>query len=177
MPHKRNPERAEQIVVMARLASGQATAALAALIGDHERDSRALRIEWACVPDIAHYCLAACTMMLESVTGLVVHHDRMRANAEAAADKIMSERLMLALGRQIGKQRAHEAVYSLTQQAQQEGRPVRTVILEHPQFTGRFTATELADIFEPAGYLGSSATLTARTVAEARKTLGSVDSL
>ncbi|MEU1850928.1 adenylosuccinate lyase family protein [Streptomyces sp. NPDC019990] len=177
MPHKRNPERAEQVVVMARLASGQATAALAALIGDHERDSRALRIEWACVPDIAHYCLAACEMMLESVTGLVVHTDRMRANAEAAADKIMSERLMLALGKHIGKQRAHEAVYDLTQRAQQEGRPVRTVIQEHPQFRGRFTLAELADIFDPAGYLGSSAVLTARTVAEARKALGTLDSL
>ncbi|MFF2627767.1 adenylosuccinate lyase family protein [Kitasatospora griseola] len=175
MPHKRNPERAEQIVVMARLASGQAAAALAALIGDHERDSRALRIEWAVVPDIAHYCLAACTMMLESVTGLIVHTDRMRANAEAVADKIMSERLMLALGRQIGKQRAHEAVYDLTQQAQQEGRPVRTLLAEHPRISGLFSAAELAEIFNPDGYLGSSATLAARVVAEAHKSLGSLD--
>jgi adenylosuccinate lyase len=177
MPHKRNPERCEQIVVMARLASGQVGAALAALIGDHERDSRALRIEWACVPDIAHYTLAACDMMLESVTGLVVHTERMRENTESVADKIMSERLMLALGQQIGKQRAHEAVYDLTQRAQQEGRPVRALIHEHPQICDRLSAEKLAEIFDPAGYLGDRTGGEGARGAEARKALASADSL
>ncbi|MGC0380150.1 class-II fumarase/aspartase family protein [Streptomyces sp. SAI-129] len=171
MPHKRNPERLEQVVVMARLANAQAGAALSAMIGDHERDARALRIEWACIPDIAHYCLAACGMMTESVTGLLVHTDRMRHNTEAAADKIMSERLMLTLGKHIGKQRAHELVYELTQRAQQEGRLVRTLVEAYPQISGKLGPDELEEIFDASSYLGSSSVLTGRAVAEARKSL------
>lgn len=31
----------------------------ALMIGDHERDSRSLRLEWAFVPDVAHYAMGA----------------------------------------------------------------------------------------------------------------------
>jgi adenylosuccinate lyase len=169
MPHKRNPERCEQVVVMARLAAAQVGTALAGMIGDHERDARALRVEWVCVPDVAHYCLAACEMVTESVSGLTVHTDRLRRNVEAVADRVMSERLMLALGHSVGKQRAHELVYELTQQAQQQHLPVREVIGEHDEVD--LSPAALDEIFDPTEYLGSSATLTMRTVTEAHKHL------
>jgi adenylosuccinate lyase len=168
MPHKRNPERCEQVVVMARLAAAQVGSALAGMIGDHERDARALRVEWACVPDVAHYCLAACQMVRESVDGLIVHTDRLRRNVDVVADKVMSERLMLALGDRFGKQRAHEVVYDLTQQAQQRHVSVKEVIGEHDEIVAALGSAELDRIFEPSGYLGTSAELTMRTVTEAR---------
>ncbi|MFD4033602.1 adenylosuccinate lyase family protein [Streptomyces sp. NPDC058637] len=177
MPHKRNPERLEQVVVMARLTGAQASASFAALIGDHERDARALRIEWSCVPDVSHYCLAACDMMLESATGLQVHVDRLRDNTEVAADRVMSERLMLSLGRQMGKQRAHELVYDITQQAQTQSRPVREVLEEHTQAASMLTSAELDEIFDASGYMGSSAVLTLRAVADARKRLAVMDTV
>jgi adenylosuccinate lyase len=172
MPHKRNPERCEQVVVMARLAAAQVGPALAGMIGDHERDARALRVEWVCVPDVAHYCLAACEMVWESVTGLIVHTDRLRHNVDAVADRVMSERLMLALGRRVGKQRAHELVYELTQQAQELDVSVRGLIRERGEVTADLSPAALETIFDPSGYLGSSAVLTMRTVAEAHKRLG-----
>jgi adenylosuccinate lyase len=171
MPHKRNPERCEQVVVMARLAAAQVGTALAGMIGDHERDARALRVEWVCVPDVAHYCLAACEMVTECVTGLIVHTDRLRRNVEAVADRVMSERLMLALGRRVGKQHAHELVYELTQEAQQRNIPVRALIGEYQEVTAGLSPAELDAIFDPDAYLGSSATLTMRTVTEAHKRL------
>ncbi|WP_117208709.1 class-II fumarase/aspartase family protein [Allorhizocola rhizosphaerae] len=172
MPHKRNPERCEQVVVMARLAAAQVGLALAGMIGDHERDSRALRIEWACVPDVAHYCLAACTMMLESVSGLIVHRDRLSQNVAAVADQVMSERLMLALGEGVGKQRAHEIVYGLTQQSIEDGVSIHELIGRHEEVRSQLTKAQLDNVFDPVGYLGSSTTLTARAVARARERLG-----
>ncbi|MFL6139525.1 MAG: adenylosuccinate lyase family protein [Frankiaceae bacterium] len=172
MPHKRNPERCEQVVVMARLTAAQVGAALAAMIGDHERDSRSLRIEWACVPDTAHYCLAACEMVLESVTGLTVHTERLRRNVEVVTDQVMSERLMMVLGEQLGKQRAHEIVYELTQEAYQRGVPVRQLLAQRAELDGSLSPAALEAVFDPTSYLGSSAVLTARVVSESRKRLG-----
>lgn len=169
MPHKRNPERCEQVVVMARLAAAQVGAALAAMIGDHERDSRALRIEWAVVPDISHYTLAACQMVLESVSGLSVHPDRTRRNVEAFADKVASEKLMLTLGERIGKQQAHEVVYALSQEAIDRGVSVEDLFRDRPELMSLIDSDALGHIFQPATYVGSSAELTLRTVAEARK--------
>lgn len=171
MPHKRNPERCEQVVVMARLAAAQAGAALTAMIGDHERDSRSLRIEWACVPDVSHYTLAACEMMMESVSGLTVHSERLKSNVEGVAEQVASEKLMLVLGESVGKQHAHEAVYQLMQDARQRKLPVRDIISEFTDITAHIDADALAQILEPSAYLGSSAALTLRTVAEARKRL------
>ncbi|WP_018348301.1 class-II fumarase/aspartase family protein [Longispora albida] len=180
MPHKRNPERCEQVVVMARLAAAAAGATLAAMIGDHERDARALRIEWAAVPDVSHYSLAACQMVLESVTGLIVHTGRLARNVEVMTGNVMSERLMLALGRTAGKQHAHEYVYDLTQQAADRGIEVRELAAELTRaadtelgiLLARLSREELDEIFDPATYLGSSSVLTMRVVAEARKRIG-----
>jgi adenylosuccinate lyase len=170
MPHKRNPERCEQVVVMARLTAAQAGLALAAMVGDHERDSRSLRIEWACVPDVAHFCLAAAAMVLEIVGGLRIQTERLHGNVEAVADQIMSERLMLAFGERVGKQRAHEIVYDLTQRAIETGRRTRDLIQDEPE-AKLLDPCELEEIFNPATYLGSSAELTTRVVVAARRRL------
>ncbi|MFE6612072.1 adenylosuccinate lyase family protein [Amycolatopsis sp. NPDC057786] len=168
MPHKRNPERCEQIVVLARLAAAQSGLALTAMVGDHERDARSLRLEWACVPDVSHYCLAAVEIATEVVTGLIVHPDRLGANVETVTGQVMSERLMFALGDHIGKQQAHEYVYKLTQRAQTDGIPVRKLAAEDPAITERFTDAEQERLFEPASYLGESPELTMRVVERAR---------
>ncbi|GIH02072.1 adenylosuccinate lyase [Rhizocola hellebori] len=171
MPHKRNPERCEQVVVMARLAAAQVGLALTGMIGDHERDSRALRIEWACVPDVAHYCLSACAMVKESVATLIVHPERLAENVAAVTNQVMSERLMLTLGEGVGKQRAHEIVYDMTQQSIEEGVDIHEIIDHNEEVKDQLDDEELATVFNPLTYLGSSAELTTRTVAEARKRL------
>ncbi len=171
MPHKRNPERAEQVVVMAKLAAAQAGIALTSMIGDHERDSRALRVEWACVPDVSHYCLAACEIMRELVTGLSVQPDRLWENVREVADEISSERLMLALGQHLGKQTAHERVYELSQAAHDCGRSIRDLLGECDDLRGLLSSEDLDTVFDPVGYLGESAVLTRRTVAATRSWL------
>jgi adenylosuccinate lyase len=172
MPHKRNPERCEQVVVMARLAAAQAGLALAGMIGDHERDARALRIEWCCLPDVAHYCLCATTILRDIVSSLIVHPDRISNNVTDVADHVMSERLMLALAEHIGKQDAHKIVYELIQRARDQRLPVRELAARCKGITDHLPASAQEGIFEPTNYLGASTELTVRTVAEARKWIG-----
>ncbi|MDH2428036.1 adenylosuccinate lyase family protein [Sphaerisporangium sp. TRM90804] len=168
MPHKRNPEACEQAVVMARLAAATVNVGLAAMSGDHERDSRSLRLEWACVPDVAHYTLSSCEIVLSIVSGLTVHTDRLMENTQVVAAEIASERLMLALGQHLGKQTAHEQVYELSQQARSSGAPLEQLVRENDNIR-LLDALELDRIFDPPSYLGKSAALTRRTVAEARE--------
>lgn len=170
MPHKRNPEACQQLVVLARLAAASVNAGLAAQIGDHERDSRALRLEWACVPDVSHYTLAASEILASVVSGLAVHPERIEENVAGVAGQVVTERLMLAMGRHIGKQTAHEQVYELSQRARSTGVPLRELVERH-EVGALLGAEELTEIFEPAGYLGQSVALTRRSVTEARKWL------
>jgi len=172
MPHKRNPERCEQVVVTARMAAAQAQLAMTALAGDHERDSRSLRLEWACVADVSHYTLASAQIFGEIISGLEVHPDRLWANVSAVADRIASESLMFALAQRHGKQTAHEMVYRLTQTAQEKRVSVLEFVREQGEADLSLDAATLDDIFDPCRYLGASAKLTRQVVDEARAVLG-----
>jgi adenylosuccinate lyase len=167
MPHKRNPEACEQAVVMARLAAAQVTNALACMGGDGERDSRSLRIEWACVPDVTHFTLSGCEIAIHIVGDLVVHGDRLRANVGRVAEQVATENLMLELGRHIGKQSAHERVYELSQKARQTGESLRDLLLRD-ELASTSLGDKLDQIFDPSGYLGQSVALTQRVVDRAR---------
>ena len=170
MPHKRNPEACEQAVVMARLTAGLMPAAMFAMAGDNERDSRSLRTEWVCVPDVSHYTLAAAEIVRSVLDGLVVHADRMRANADAVSEQLATEGLMLALGRHVGKQTAHEHVYELSQASRQDGVPLRELIRTH-EAGELLDDAELERIFDPGAYLGQSGALTRQVVARAQEWL------
>jgi adenylosuccinate lyase len=170
MPHKRNPEACEQAVVMARLTAGLVPTALAAMSGDNERDSRSLRLEWAVLPEAAHYTLSGCEIVRTILNGLIVHTHRMAENVQVVADQVATEGLMLAIGQRIGKQSAHEMVYELSQAARQDGVSLRDLVREHEAGT-LVSDAELARIFDPAQYLGQSGPLTQRAVRQARSWL------
>lgn len=170
MPHKRNPEACEQAVVLARLSAGLVPAALAAMSGDNERDSRSLRLEWAVLPEAGHYALAGCEIVRTILAGLIVHPDRMAENVQVVADQVATEGLMLAIGRRIGKQSAHEMVYELSQAARRDGSSLRDLVRAHSA-GAVLSEAELARIFDPAQYLGQSSPLTQRALQRARSWL------
>lgn len=164
MPHKRNPEDAEQIVVMARLSRANAALGLEGMIQEHERDSRGLRLEWAAVADASHYTLASLLLLRRLVSGLKVHGDRMAEHAVAASEDICSEALMLALGKCVGKQTAHGLVYEISQDAQDRCLSLREAILSRAETAAHLSPEEVAAIFDPARHLGSAGALVDQTV-------------
>ena len=56
----------------------------------------------------------------------------MRENLDLSGGLIMAEALMLELGKQIGRQRAHDVVYEAAQAAFTGGRPFRELLAEDP---------------------------------------------
>ncbi len=171
MPHKRNPEECEQLVVLARLSRAAAGLALEGMIQEHERDSRGLRLEWAAVADVSHHTLAALCILRRLLDGLEVHEDLMAERARQAADSICSEALMLALARHMGKQSAHHLVYEVSQGAQDRGLPLREALRQRPEVTEALGDGAIDDIFDPSRYLGSSGAMVDRVVAEAERWL------
>ncbi|MDP9019211.1 MAG: adenylosuccinate lyase family protein [Actinomycetota bacterium] len=171
MPHKRNPETCEQVVVLARLVKGCAALGLDGMVQEHERDSRGLRLEWVAVADASHHTLAALAILGPLLAGLEVHEAHMASEAHEAAEQICSEALMLALGRRFGKQRAHALVYEVSQRAQGEGRSLREVLERRPDLTHQLDAGELDSIFDPRRYLGSAGELVDQVTACARRWL------
>lgn len=167
MPHKRNPEAAEQVVMLARLVRANSILGFDGMLQEHERDSRGLRLEWVAVADASHHTLAALAILGPLLAGLEVNSARMAEQAQEAAEQICSESLMLALGRSLGKQRAHAFVYELSQQAQDEGWSLRQAIEQRDDVTANLDPGEMGRIFDPANYVGSASELVDQVVADA----------
>jgi len=170
MPHKRNPEACEMGVAMSRLAAGTASTAMLTMSGDHERDSRSLRMEWAVVPEASHYTLSATEIVRTIVERLNVKVERALENVKDVTGQVVTERLMLALGEHVGKQTAHEEVYELSQASRSTGTPLET-LLRDSEMARYLSEDELSAVFDVTSYLGQSVAITQQTVARARQWL------
>jgi 3-carboxy-cis,cis-muconate cycloisomerase len=107
--------------------------------------------------------------MLALFTGLQVYPERMRRNLDLSGGLIMAEALMLDLGKQIGRQRAHDAVYDAAQAAVVEGRPFRDLLGEDPQVSARLTPGQVETLLDPARYTGLCREFAERGAARARE--------
>jgi adenylosuccinate lyase len=111
MPHKRNPVVCERVAGLARVARGNAMAALENVSLWHERDISHSSVERIIFPDtflLVDYQLWLMTGVIE---GLVVYPERMKANLERTGGLVFSQRVLLALTeRGMRRQEAYAAV-------------------------------------------------------------------
>src|SRR5581483_6454358 len=80
MPHKRNPERSEHLVTLARLARAESGVLVESMVVEHERDGRSWKAEWAAFPELCRLTAASLRLARGLVDGLVVNADAMAAN-------------------------------------------------------------------------------------------------
>jgi len=79
---------------------------------------------------------------------------RMRENLDLSGGLIMAEALMLELGKQIGRQRAHDAIYDAAQASATQARPFRETLAEDPHVSAGLTASQVESLLDPARYTG-----------------------
>ncbi len=171
MPHKRNPEICEQVVVLARLIKGNAGLAFDSLISEHERDYRAVRLEWVTVTDS---CLAFCGLlahMKKILSGLIVHEDAVRGNVARSAELLGTEALMFALAERIGKEEAHQLLYQNSMAAYDTDTPLIDVLAADPVVGSAFDRGRLEKILAPENHTGLAARLTEQVADAAAKLL------
>lgn len=159
MPHKRNPEGCEQVVVMARLAKAQVVLALDAMILEHERDYRGTRLEWCAVADVSHYTLMALSLLTDTVTGLTVNDKTMERNARTFGDAICMEGLVFEMARKLGKSSAYEIIFELTQACQRDRVSIREAVEADPRVRAALESGKLAQLLEPRSHLGMAETI------------------
>lgn len=117
MPHKRNPERSEQIVTLAQLVRGQSNILMDSLVHEHERDGRNWKIEWSVFPTLCHFALAAADMSRELVSGLEVEAAAMSRNLSLVS---ASERLLGKMSVRLGKHDAQELLQNAYRRSDEE---------------------------------------------------------
>ena len=165
MPHKRNPELCEQVVVLSKLVTSNVSLGYDGLICEHERDYRSVRLEWAALTDSSLYTCGLLALMKDILADMTVHEQRVRSNVLQAAPLISTEALMFFLGEAIGKQNAHALVYEASMQTVETGKPVLDILMEHSEIAEKFSREEIEQSIAPEKHVGKSRELTEQTIA------------
>lgn len=170
MPQKRNPIDCAYIHSLSSSIRSMNTGMLSSIAtADHERSTGPWETEWILLPQIcilSHACLTKTAYLLH---GVEVDADAMARNLEISRGGIVSEAVMMGLGKKLGRQYAHDLVYELCRKAQMEDKGLEEVLLENEEIRkaglGREEVRRLCD---PGEYLGLSEVMTERVLESVR---------
>jgi 3-carboxy-cis,cis-muconate cycloisomerase len=168
MPQKRNPKLCQGIMADETHVRSLVPLAFESMLSDHEADgSRTIMLGRALAPSI-ELTGEILVRMNELIAGLSVFPERMRANLNLSGGLIMSESLMLALGRELGRQRAHDAVYEAAQESAVSGESFARLLAARPEVQGHLDDARIAELLDPVAYTGESANQATTQAARAR---------
>ena len=165
MPQKRNPISSCYIHAGISVVRQHAAALMDAMVGDHERSTGAWEIEWIVLPEA--FCLTAGALKQSRsvLAGLEVDAARMRSNIDLTNGLVMSEAVMMGLGRYIGREYAHDLVYDICREAVKQDRPLLDLLCENADISKHLDRAALARLCDPANYLGQSGVMVDRVLA------------
>ena len=89
----------------------------------------------------------------------------MRANIDLTNGLIVSEAVMMGLGRHLGRQHAHDLVYDICREAIAISRPLSDLLAENAEIARHLDRAALAKLCDPANYLGQAGVMVDRVLA------------
>jgi adenylosuccinate lyase len=177
MPQKRNPKLSQDIIAAAAQIRALVPLALEAMQTEHEADRTTSIMMSRAVVQACELTGDVLQRMIVLLDGLQVFPERMRQNLDLSGGLIMAEALMLELGKRIGRQRAHDAVYDAAQASVTGSRPFRETLAAEPHVAAGLSATQIDALLDPARYTGLCREFAERGAATARATAASLQSL
>lgn len=156
MPHKRNPEVTEFIVAMCRIVMSNVQLALQGMVSEHERDTRAWRLDWHAIPEssiMLHKALCALTVIIE---GLEIDEKRISQNLDMLHGMLFSEALMFYLGKKVGKQTAHHLIRDAILGTQNTDKTFKELLMDSPVIRENLSLGEIESIMDYSRHVGES---------------------
>lgn len=171
MPHKRNPELCEQVIVLSKLIKANAISGFDTLCSEHERDYRTVRLEWVALTEAITFCCTAIGFHKKIIKNLIVNEGQIKNNLDQATILISTEALMFLLGEKIGKQSAHELIYNASQTCSSRGKELIDNLLKDELVSRNFSRSDLEKAVLLENHVGQSGKIVDRLTAKAKKLL------
>ena len=165
MPHKRNPEISEMVVALSRVVRSHLPATLESVDCVNERDTRSWRIDWWSLPQVSLAMSAMLSMTIKLLDGLEIDERRMLENLDMLHGLLLSEGLMFALGKAIGKQTAHHVIGEACMRVYKQKRPIADVLMEMEEVSAHMTREDIEAIADYGRHVGRAGEMVDKTVA------------
>lgn len=156
MPHKINPINAQHIMGDARTLRYAAAQCIDCMSIDHEHNLVHFNDERTALEQIGLTMADLLSRSKELISNLYVDTDRMRKNLDVLNGAILSEHIMLELGKKIGKMSSKAIITELAVKAVREERSLRSILEADERTKDQFTAEELDALFDVDQYAASA---------------------
>jgi adenylosuccinate lyase len=169
MPHKINPQISQQMISLARRLRYNASFLMEVMVVDHERNLEHFIGE---MDRLDESCLMMGELLAygeEMARDMTVYPQRMEKNLGIMKGLMLSESVMIELGKKIGKQTAHEVVYETATKAIREELDFKRVLLADPRVNPHLSAVDLDRLLNPVEYIGLAPRITRDAAALSRK--------
>src|SRR5699024_1563186 len=127
------------------------------MIHQHERDMISWQTEWESLPEICLLVSTALSSSINVLEGLVVNEENMKFNLKLTNGLILSESIMLTLGKTIGRQNAHDVVYESCMKSFEQNVPLQDILRKNKTVMSYFSKEEVDGLFDTGKYIGYSA--------------------
>src|SRR5215470_10431701 len=165
MPHKLNPVASGSVVLLGRLLRARAGAALDYVHAEGEDDHRQGETIWSFAPEICLLLGAQLVLAKRLLGSLIVKPANMRRNLDRAGGVVLSEAVMMALARKLGRDKAHALVLAISRDALVRGVPFREAVAGHPEVQRHLSPGKIAAALDYGRSLGLAGLFVDRVVA------------
>ncbi len=169
MPHKVNPERAQEMMSLARKLRYNVALVNEVVVVDHERNLEHFLAEMEKLEESCVIMGKLLTHAEDMARDLTIYPQRMRQNLDILHGLMLAESVMIELGKKIGKQTAHELVYEDAMKTIERGISFKRVLLDDPRVNRHLTESELDRLLDPRNYVALAPQITRDMVALSRK--------
>ena len=174
MPQKRNPRLSQDIVGGAAQVRSLVPLALEAMQTEHEADRTNFMMMKSALTDACILTGDILQRMISLFADLSVFPERMKANLDLSGGLIMSELVMLELGKIIGRQRAHDLVYEAAQNSVIDSESFLKKLSEDKEITANVTQEQLEKLLDPTEYVGMAKYYTDLNIKKATEIIKSI---
>jgi 3-carboxy-cis,cis-muconate cycloisomerase len=150
LPQKHNPVGAALTIACAHGARGAAAVLIDVQAQEHERAAGAWQAEWEALSRALALTGGAAASLRESLDGLEVFPERMRANLALTGGLVMTEAVSTALSERLGRSAAKTTLSAVAER----GGSLRDELLADPAID--LSEDEIDRLLDPANYLGSA---------------------
>jgi len=156
MPHKLNPVASGSVVLLFRLIKARATAVLDYVHCEWEDDHRQGETMWSFGPEISLLLGAQLEMLGRVLETLIVKPENMLRNLDRTGGAVLSEALMMALAKRMGRDAAHAHVLTLSHLSRAEDRSFCEVARRDPKVKALISTRDLNKALDYRSGIGLS---------------------
>ncbi len=170
MPQKRNPRASEFMGAFYRMAKMYNAASLDIMSHTDARQGSPWILEWSIIPESFMVTSASLNRAQRMFEKLIVKEDNMIKNFQTSKNFALSEALMNALTKELGRSKAYKIVKTAIKKASKTD-GLLEVINKNESIKKHLTKKQISEILIPSNYIGSSVEIVNRVVEKVRSEL------